>query len=210
MEAPTWRGAYDRFLILPQGRLNIVEFDFYKRVAEAGNDERSIWQFSWGGRPAFNSVWDMVLEGSTGYSGAFARQVTLNTASVNDERTADLLRALEVTAAEGGVVLEGEGVFIEDGASKPAEFQFDPEFQDGVYVSKSRDQAAFSREELVELASDGKFVGTFTGRHGEKSRRRIAPTGPLDAGHNPRTARGSGVPDPLLRQSLDGNQRPKL
>ena len=40
MEAPTWRGAYDRFLILPQGRLNIVEFDFYRRVAEAGNDER--------------------------------------------------------------------------------------------------------------------------------------------------------------------------
>jgi DNA-binding beta-propeller fold protein YncE len=169
MEAPTWRGAYDRFLILPQGRLNIVEFDFYKRVAEAGNDERSIWQFSWGGRPAFNSVWDMVLEGSTGYSGAFARQVTLNTASVKGEVTADLLRALEVAATEGGVVLEGEGVFIENGESKPVEFQFDPEFQDGVYVSKARDRQAFSRDELVKLASNGRFVGTFTGRHGENA-----------------------------------------
>jgi YVTN family beta-propeller protein len=169
MEAPTWRGAYDRFLILPQGRLNIVEFDFYRRVAEAGNDERSVWQFSWGGRPAFNSVWDMVLEGSTGYSGAFARQVTLNTASVKEELTADLLRAMEVAAAEGGVVLEGEGVFIENGESKPFEFQFDPEFQDGVYVSKARDRQAFSREELMKLASDGKFVGTLTGRHGENA-----------------------------------------
>ena len=25
MDAPTWRGAYDRWLILPQGRLNIIE-----------------------------------------------------------------------------------------------------------------------------------------------------------------------------------------
>ena len=168
MEAPTWRGAYDRFLILPQGRLNIVEFPFYRRVAEAGNDERSIWQFTWGGRPAFDSVWDMVLEGSTGYSGAFARQVTLNTASVQEELTADLLRALEVAAADGGVVLEGEGVMIEKG-STPVEFQFDPEFQGGSYVSKTRDRRAFSRDELVKLASNGRFVGTFTGRHGENA-----------------------------------------
>lgn len=169
MEAPTWRGAYDRFLILPQGRLNIVEFPFYRRVAEAGNDERSIWQFSWGGRPAFDSVWDMVLEGSTGYSGAFARQVTLNTASVQEELTADLLRALEVAAADGGVVLEGEGVMIENGKSTTVEFQFDPEFQGGSYVSKTRDRQAFSRDELVKLASNGRFVGTFTGRHGENA-----------------------------------------
>ena len=78
MDAPTWRGAYDRWLILPQGRLNIIDFDFYRRVAEKGNAERSVWQFSWGGRARFNPVWDMVLEGSTGFSGAFARQVTLN------------------------------------------------------------------------------------------------------------------------------------
>ncbi len=168
MEAPTWRGAYDRFLILPQGRLNIIEFDFYKRVAEAGNDERSVWQFSWGGRPAFNSVWDMVLEGSTGYSGAFARQVTLNTSSVKDRLTADLLQALEIAAAEGAVVLEAEGVFIENGESKYTELQFDPEFLDGVYVSKSLDRAAFNREELVRLALNGNFIGTFTGRHGEQ------------------------------------------
>ena len=30
MDAPTWRGAYDRWMILPQGRLNIIDFDFYR------------------------------------------------------------------------------------------------------------------------------------------------------------------------------------
>ncbi len=169
MEAPTWRGAYDRFLILPQGRLNIVEFPFFKRVAEAGNDERSIWRFTWGGRQSFDSVWDMVLEGSTGFSGSFARQVTLNTSSVKEELTADLLQALEVAAAEGGIVLEGEGVFIEQGESKPIELQFDPEFRGGTYVSKARSREAFTREQLVKLAASGKFVGTFTGRHGENA-----------------------------------------
>lgn len=169
MEATTWRGAYDRFLILPQGRLNIIEFDFYRRVAEAGNDERSIWRFSWGGRTSFDSVWDMVLEQSTGFSGAFARQVTLNTTSVDEELTADLLKALELSAAEGGVVLEGEGVFIEDGRPRAVELQFDPEFQGGVYVSKTRDRQAYTREQLLTLADSGKFIGTFTGRHGENA-----------------------------------------
>jgi hypothetical protein len=117
MDAPTWRGAYDRFLILPQGRLNIIDFDFYRRVAERGQPERSIWQFSWSGRRRFDPVWNMVLEGSTGYSGSFARQVTLNKASANDDLTGDLLGALELSAGEGGVVLEVDGVLI--GGSKP-------------------------------------------------------------------------------------------
>ncbi|MGI9242611.1 MAG: hypothetical protein ACR2RV_17580, partial [Verrucomicrobiales bacterium] len=66
MDAPTWRGAYDRFLILPQGRLNIIDFDFYRRIAERGIPEREMWRFSWRGLPRFDPVWDMVLQGSTG------------------------------------------------------------------------------------------------------------------------------------------------
>ena len=169
MEATTWRGAYDRFLILPQGRLNIIEFPFYRSVAERGQPEEDIWRFSWGGRPRFNPVWNMVLEGSTGFSGSFARQVTLNATSVNKDLTGGLLNALEVSATEGGVVLEGEGVFIDDGKSNAVELQFDPEFQGGVYVSKARDRQAFTSEQLVALAADGTFVGTFTGRHGENA-----------------------------------------
>ena len=164
MDAPTWRGAYDRFLILPQGRLNIVEFDFYHRVAESGQSEEAIWRFSWGGRPRFNPVWDMVLEGSTGFSGTFGRQVTLNQDTVNDELTVDLMNVLEQAHREGGVVLEVDGTLIEERNSSPIALQFERRN----YVRKDGDRAAFSREELISLAMRGDFVGTLTARHGAK------------------------------------------
>ena len=163
MDAPTWRGAYDRFLILPQGRLNIIDFDFYRRVAEAGNTERRIWQFSWGGRRRFDPIWDMVLEGSTGFSGSFARQVTLNQSTAKDILTSSLLSALESAAGEGGVVLQCEGIILEDEKSNPVVLQFD----DG-YKSIGRGRT-YSRPQLLKLASEGRFIGTFTGRHGENA-----------------------------------------
>ena len=168
MDAPTWRGAYDRWLILPQGRLNIIDFDFYRRVAEQGTPERSVWQFSWAGRSRFDPVWDMVLEGSTGFSGAFARQVTLNQKAVGTALTADLLDALEQAARDGGVVLQGEWIFIEKGAATPVALQFDPQFQGGTYVKTYGDREAFSRAALMALAANGRFLGTFTGRLGDK------------------------------------------
>ena len=169
MEAPTWRGAYDRFLILPQGRLNIVEFDFYRRVAERGQPEEEIWRFSWGGRRRFNPIWNMVVEGSTGFSGSFARQVTLNKTSANADLTLDILNALEVAAGEDAIVLEAEGVMINGTNSNAVTLQFDPDVEGGAYVSKARDREVFRRGQLVSLAADGKFVGTFTGRHGENA-----------------------------------------
>ena len=166
MDAPTWRGAYDRWLILPQGRLNIIDFDFYRSIAERGIPERSMWQFSWAGRKRFDPVWDMVLEGSTGFSGAFARQVTFNRRSANARLTDDLLDALELSASEGGIVLQGEGVFIDSAKAKPVALQFDHQFNGGTYVERGDDREAFTRAKLVSLASDGRFVGTFTARHG--------------------------------------------
>ena len=168
MDAPTWRGAYDRWLILPQGRLNIIDFDFYQRVAEQGAPERSVWQFSWGGRKRFDPVWDMVLEGSTGFSGAFARQVTLNQKSTDAAPTIDLLNALEQAARDGSVVLQGEGVFIENGKATPVALQFDPQFEGGTYTKTFGGRESFSRATLTSLASNGHFVGTFTGRLGSK------------------------------------------
>jgi YVTN family beta-propeller protein len=183
MDAPTWRGAYDRFLILPQGRLNIIDFDFYRRVAEAGQSERSIWQFSWGGRRRFDPVWEMVLEGSTGFSGSFARQVSLNATSAQDDFTSDLLQSLERSADEGAVVLEAEGVFIEQSDSEPVALQFDGELGGGRYIRKHHDgspqldserfpihdKQSFTRVELVSLALNGGFVSTFTARHGAEA-----------------------------------------
>ena len=168
METPTWRGAYDRWLILPQGRLNLIDFDFYRAIAEVGIPERNLWQFSWAGRKRFDPVWDMVLEGSTGFSGAFARQVTLNSSSVGISLTDDLLDALEQSAIEGGVVLQGEGVFINNTEVTPVVF----EFKRGTYVSVGSAQksfgATFTRKQLISLAADERFIGTFTGRHGAK------------------------------------------
>ena len=163
MDAPTFRGAYDRFLILPQGRLNIIDFPFYRRVAEQGIPERSVWQLSWGGRRAFDPVWEMVLEGSTGFSGAFARQVTLNQTTAKTTLTSSLLDALESTAREGGVVLQCEGIILEDEKSIPVVFQF----EDG-YKPLEKGQS-YSRAQLLEMAAAGNFIGTFTGRHGENA-----------------------------------------
>ena len=81
-DAPTWRGAYDRWRLFPQGLLNLIDFDTYRAAAELGIPEQNMWRSSWRGRKRFDPVWNMVLEGSTGFSGVFARQVTLNQASV--------------------------------------------------------------------------------------------------------------------------------
>ncbi len=159
MDVPTWRGAYDRFLILPQGRLNIVEFPFYREAAERGQSEEEIWRFSWAGRERFNPVWDMVLEMSTGYSGAFARQVTLSKETIADKLTLDLLPALEAAALEGAVVLEGNGVTA---SSAPLHLQFGP---DARYHNMAGD-LSLSHEELLQEVAAGRLIVTLTGQHG--------------------------------------------
>jgi len=162
MDAPTWRGAYDRWLILPQGRLNIIDFDFYRKIAEQGAPERRVWRMSWGSRRRFDPVWDMVLENSTGFSGSFARQVTLNRTSVQDDRTSDLLDALERSAGEGAVTLQGNGAFIDDTKATPVTLEY--RHRDGkvAYVETSGKRRSFTRETLVSLASTGRLIATFT------------------------------------------------
>ncbi|MEM8735697.1 MAG: ankyrin repeat domain-containing protein, partial [Planctomycetota bacterium] len=165
MDAPTWRGAYDRFLILPQGRLNIVEFDFYRQIAEEGIPERKMWQFSWQGQSRFDPIWDMVLEGSTGYSGAFARQLTLNQSTAQNKLDSNLLSVLENAAGYEAIVLEAEGVLMENSSAKRISLQY----ADGVYRSPTKQSNVYTRSELVKLATEGQFVGTFTARHGSKA-----------------------------------------
>ena len=169
MDAPTWRGAYDRFLILPQGRLNIIDLDFYRRVAEQGIPERSVWQFTWGGRRAFDPVWEMVLEGSTGFSGSLGRQVTINSSTTEDNLSKDLLDALELSSSEGAIVLQAEGLIIEEGKARSVILQYDSTLKGGSYVETSGQRKAFSRDELFEQANASQFVGTFTGRHGKNA-----------------------------------------
>ncbi|MCY4029482.1 MAG: PQQ-dependent sugar dehydrogenase [Acidobacteria bacterium] len=162
MDAPTWRGAYDRWLILPQGRWNVIDLrGEWER--NAGFPERSMWGAS---LPARRHFWDMVQEGSTGFSGAFARQVTLNPSSPAHALTAKLLEALELGDREGAVVLQGEGVFIDGDQATPVALEFDG----STYVERSADRLrSFSRTELISRATGGTFVGTFTGRLGPRT-----------------------------------------
>lgn len=163
MDAPTWRGAYDRWMILPQGRLNLIDFDFYASMADRGVPERSLWRLSWGSRREFDNVWDMVLEGSTGFSGAFARQVTLNESAVSDPLSLDLLKALELSSREGAVILQGEGVWMHDG--NPVSVALD--FNGQHYVDRNHPGRNYELQQLVSLANKGEFIGTFTGRLGQ-------------------------------------------
>ena len=163
MDAPTWRGAYDRFLILPQGRLNLMQFGFFARVADRGTPEEEVWRFSWGGRPRFDPVWDMVLEMSTGHPGAFARQVTLGGSTAGDESTRDLLAALETAAADGSVVLAGEGVDLRGDEAVPLRLRFGGE---GVYVDPEAG-VMISTEDLLREAAAGRVLVTLTAGLGE-------------------------------------------
>ena len=161
MDAPTWRGAYDRWLTLPQGRWNVIDLRG-EGERNAGFPERSMWGASLPERLHF---WDMVQEGSTGFSGAFARQVTLNAASPGHALTAKLLAALETADGEGAVVLQGEGVVIDGDTATPVALEFDG----GNYVERGGGAQSFSRTELISKATDGTFVGTFTGRLGPQA-----------------------------------------
>lgn len=187
MDTPTWRGAYDRWLILPQGRLNIIDFDFYRDVAEQGTPERNVWQFSWAGRPRFDPVWDMVLEGSTGFPGAFARQLTLNSDTESDSLSLDLLRCLEASATEESIDLWVHGVFLDEPEPRKVTLKLDHRGTDDfpipadatavpVYAEvlsiaadtpeSKRALRRYSSTDLQKLARDKKFIGTFTGNLG--------------------------------------------
>ena len=98
------------FLILPQGRLNIIDFPFYRRVADTGNSERQIWQFSWAGQQRFDPVWEMVLRGVLATQSIWPTSY-LDSKTAERPLTRDLLDALEIAHADGGVVLTVEGVF---------------------------------------------------------------------------------------------------
>ncbi len=177
MDAPTWRGAYDRFMITPQARTNVIDL-MYLAFRENGaepqsefNDrfyfeEEDIW-FLGGASP---EVWQMVLQTSTGFSGSFARQVTLNEDAAGMPLTERLLAALELSGEEGGIVLQGEGVLTAaDGASGLA-----VEFRDGVYRTHDGSES-FDRSELIQLATDGELVLTLTGRSGANIDKHMQP-----------------------------------
>lgn len=175
MDAPSFRGIPDRWLILPQGRTNIFELvDPLSSAAtnevpwdyDKGFDELSMWALTFGTEenPALNrnsggygplEVWQMFLEGNMGTPGAYGRQVTLNEESAGSDLTAMLLEALEQAASDGAILLFAEGVRLGDGGPEALELTY----ENGAYGS-------YSREQLVEEAAAGGLVVTLTGRIG--------------------------------------------
>ena len=175
MDAPTFRGAYDRWMILPQGRVNLI--DLLRLVGFGdGFAERDLWILA-GLTP---NMWEMILEGSTGFSGSFARQATLNAETAQSPLTARLLDALERSAAEGAIRLQGEGAQITRGVARPLAVEFlngKYRLQDGgaePFAAAPPDRkdpapddlGGFDRATLLEAARAGNLVLTLTGRAG--------------------------------------------
>lgn len=94
----------------------------------------------------------MVLEGSTGVSGALGRQVTLNRFTAKRGRSVDLLKALEGASAEGAVVLQVDGVFLDGELSSPVQLQFDAELEGGeISIAKGTVEGVNDRFSGVEF-----------------------------------------------------------
>ena len=157
MDAPTWRGAYERWMILPQGRINI--FDLMDIVdMDMSFPERDIWILA----GASANIWRMVLETSSGFAGSFARQLTLNEITAAAPQTSTILRQLEAAAKDGAILLQAEGIRLGDDADEPVAV----EYRAGAYRNRGGVAARYSRGDLLAAAEAGDLVLTLTGRAG--------------------------------------------
>ena len=190
MQAPTFRGLSDRHLLLPNGRagmwdlLNGVALGFAVNEVDwdpnNGPDELFSWGLTFGTEelPISNRVssnrgpfeiFQLFEETSTGFSGAFARQVTVDANSASDDAAAAtnaLLDLLEAADSDGQVDLRGNGASLSDGVQLV--FVHD----DGVYYRVNRDgvtSEGLTRAELLEQARSGAITVTMTARLGVNS-----------------------------------------
>lgn len=181
MDAPSFRGLPDRWLILPQGRINMFELvsvatnNEFPWNRDRGFEELNMWALIFGTEEDPSGLrqdsgfgpmgpWQLFLEGSMGHSGAFARQVTLNTASTAPAAraaTETLLAALEVAAGDGAILLRGEGVRLTGAEPVPVGLAF----ESGAYRDRAGD-SEWSRAQLLAQAKAGQLVLTLTGHLG--------------------------------------------
>lgn len=109
MDAPTWRGAYDRWMILPQGRLNIIDLMNIVGMPDHFPEQR-IWELA----GASSDVWNMVTEGSTGFSSRIGQQAVLTRDTIDAGQRANI-RALTLEATNGGISLQGTAFDLSTG-----------------------------------------------------------------------------------------------
>lgn len=177
MDAPTWRGAYDRWVVTPQARFNVI--DLIERIGmdlDGDLPEQEIW-FHAGARTQAN--WDMVLEYSTGFSGTFGRQATFNSAlsaqNMHTRMTRRIVDTLVAAADSDAVILHADGVYIDpddDVAHSRA-----LAYTNGKWIDRNDAEVEYLLEDLAQDAADGRLVLTFTGRIGP----RVTPAQPQPA-----------------------------
>lgn len=155
MDIPSWRGANDRWKNAPQNR-----FFFADRVAgdTQGFSERT-------GFTSDPDMFQMILEGSVGFSGSFARQVTLNSNVKSNFTIQTMLHALEISDDEEAVVLQGEGILFDEDGGEGTTIEFD--YRGGVYFVVGETSKSYTRSQLLSLAEQERLLATFTARLGE-------------------------------------------
>lgn len=155
MDIPSWRGANDRWKNAPQNR-----FFFADRVAgdTQGFSERT-------GFTSDPDMFQMILEGSVGFSGSLGRQVTLNSKAKSNFLTQSLLDALETSDTEEAVVLQGEGILFDENGGEGTAIEFD--YRGGVYFVVGEPSTSYTRSQLLDLAEQERLLATLTARLGE-------------------------------------------
>ncbi len=184
MDAPTWRGAYDRWIVTPQARFNVI--DLIERIGMSLDEdipEQDVW-FHAGARTQAN--WDMVLEYGTGFTGTFARQATFNELLANDSvhttMTDRIVDALIVAADSGAVLLHADGVYVNRDEDTAQDSVSDDdstdeavtadvnglalEYTGGEWRDRTDSETTFELDDLRTQAVAGDLVLTFTGRIG--------------------------------------------
>ena len=158
MDVPSWRGANDRWKNAPQNRFFFADL---VRGDTRGFPERF-------GFTSDRDMFQMILEGSIGFSGALGRQVTLNQAVVADKlrlrQAYDLLIALERSATEGGVVLQADALRLyKNGKNKNVTLVFG----DGRYRGlPPNTRFSYTRNQMRSMVAKGELLVTITARLG--------------------------------------------
>lgn len=168
-DAPTWRGAYDKWLVFADGNRN--QLSIVPGAADRGFPEFEMWGSA---NPEVNMdvVWQMVLQGSTGFPGGFARQITLNTRTAGDSVVSSRLALLNQQASAGAMALRLSGAHMVDGKVRHLVGLFDGVAQQFRTQELSNDVESpglvLTQEQLLDMAKTGAFVGTITGVSGDK------------------------------------------
>ena len=150
MDAPTWRGAYDRWMILPQGRLNISDL---LRILSIPDHfpEQDIWRIA----GSSEKIWRMVLEGSTGHTGALGSQIALIPGQALLAPELAKLSTLISAANAGTVAFRASLLKLEAGDAQHLRYQ------NGLFTAIESGETC-SNQQLLELAELGELQALIT------------------------------------------------